>query len=331
MLLETDNLTIGYGKKIIQQSLNIRAAKGSLISLVGTNGAGKSTLLRTISGLQKALGGSIKIGGTNINEISAYNKAKLLALVLTDKIDVENMTVRQLVAMGRFPYTNWLGKLSDADANIINAAIENVNLSHKANDNINHISDGEKQRAVIAKALAQDTPLVLLDEPTAHLDLPNRIETVLLLRRLSVQTGKTFIISTHELEVALQTSDQIWLMTKDGIKTGIPEDLMLTREFQNAFGSANYTFDSIDGHCIIKHLFGNLTVRVISELNSQAQTAWLTRALMRVGIIISDDAGISITCTHEGYKLTYSKNSNDGNDILYSKIEDLLSAINQLS
>lgn len=325
MLLNTQNLTIGYGTHKVQSSLDLSADKGTLISLVGTNGAGKSTLLRTIAGLQKTLGGTIEIDGRNISILTSQDKAKLMSLVLTDSINVENMTVRQLVSMGRFPYTNWFGRLSATDDAIISKAMADVNMSHKSESNINHISDGEKQRAIIAKALAQDTPLVLLDEPTAHLDLPNRIETMLLLRRLSVTTRKTFILSTHELDLALQTSDSIWLMTRTGVETGIPEDLMLSGRFQSAFGSDNFTFDAVDGHCVIKHLYGNLKVRIVSHDNSRAQSAWLRRALMRTGITPSDDAGITIICTDRGYMIQSPQTAIEN---IYSKISDLLSALN---
>lgn len=328
MLLNTTNLTIGYGSHEVQKELNLSADNGALISLVGTNGAGKSTLLRTIAGLQKSLGGTIEINGKNIDTLTSHDKAKLMSLVLTDRVDIENMSVRQLVAMGRFPYTNWLGKLTTADDAIIDKAIADVNLSHKAEANINHISDGEKQRAIIAKALAQDTPLVLLDEPTAHLDLPNRIETMLLLRRLSVTTRKTFILSTHELELVLQTSDQVWLMTRTGVKTGIPEDLMLSGCFQRAFGSANFSFDAVDGHCVINHLYGNLKVNVVSSDSSLAHSAWLRRALMRTGIVSSSDAETNILCSEKGYQI---KAPQFADDTVYLKISDLLTTLNNIT
>lgn len=329
MLLEIRNLTVGYGTKAIQSDLDISAPAGALISLVGTNGAGKSTLLRTLAGLQRPLAGTVRIAGHDINTITPHERARHMSIVLTDRIDIERLTIRHLVAMGRFPYTNWLGSLSDSDNLIIDRAIADVNLSHKADADINHVSDGEKQRAIIAKALAQDTPLVLLDEPTAHLDLPNRIETMLLLRRLSVSTKKTFILSTHELDLALQTSDQIWLMTPRGVQIGMPEDLMLSGSFQSAFGSDNYSFDAIDGHCIVRHRTGTLRVAILSDPGSDAYTAWLRRALMRIGIIASPDADITIRCTTAGYRLTTPRTGTL--PTLYAKISDLLSELNQIN
>lgn len=328
MLLTTNHLTIGYGTKAVQNDINVSVNSGALIALVGTNGAGKSTLLRTISALQPPLSGNIYINDTDIRNLTSQSKAKLLSVVLTDKIEIDNLTVRQLVSMGRFPYTNWLGSMTDADCEIVDKAIADVNLRHKASSYINQISDGEKQRAVIARALAQDTPLIILDEPTAHLDLPNRIETMLLLRRLSVTTKKTFILSTHELEIALQTADQIWLMTKGQIQTGIPEDLMLNDSFQNAFASANYSFDATDGHCIIHNLRGNAAVNITYSDGGYKRNVWLRRALMRTGISVSQQASTTIHCNEMGYQII--QNGSPATDT-FTSIQSLLETLNTLS
>ncbi len=303
-MLKTNGLNIGYGKNAIQRNLNLTAANGDLICLIGTNGTGKSTLLRTLAGLQKPLGGEIFIQGQNSVHISATQRSKLLSLVLTDTISVENLTLYDLVAMGRFPYTDWTGNLSENDKKIVQTALEQVNLWHKAHCFIGEISDGEKQRGVIAKALAQDTPLILLDEPTAHLDLPNRVETMLLLRRLSVNTRKTFLLSTHELDLALQMADQIWLMGKNGVEVGIPEDLMLSGKFQKAFGSHAYHFDEADGHCKIEPLMGNLSVKIIGDAPS---VQWLEHALLRCGISISAESEITIEAHDDHFLLFGNK------------------------
>ena len=316
MILKTENLTIGYGSKAVQRNLNLEASPRDLICLTGTNGSGKSTLLRTLAGLQPALSGTVEINNQNIASLNVHERSTLFSLVLTDDIDIDRLTVRELVAMGRFPYTNWAGVLSANDHRIIDQALANVHLSHKANALINHISDGEKQRAVIAKALTQDTPLVLLDEPTAHLDLPNRIEIMLLLRRLSVSTGKSFILSTHELDLALQMADKIWLMTPQGVEIGMPEDLMLTGSFQSAFGSESFSFDAIDGHCHIHHIKTQTTVTLVADPDAQPQAAWLRRALIRIGIQTDDDSKTKIYCTAQGYRL-------EENNTLFTSIEQL--------
>ena len=320
MILKTNNLTIGYGAKAVQRKLNLEAQARDLICLTGTNGSGKSTLLRTLAGLQPTLEGTVEIVGHNIASLNVHQRSTLYSLVLTDDIEIEKLTVRELVAMGRFPYTNWAGTLSQKDNEIIDNALKNVNLAHKANAMINEVSDGEKQRAVIAKALTQDTPLVLLDEPTAHLDLPNRIEIMLLLRRLSVSTGKSFILSTHELDLALQMADKIWLMTPSGVEIGMPEDLMLTGSFQSAFGSGSFSFDPIDGHCHIHHIKSPMTMAIVADKGTEAHEAWLRRALIRVGIQVDNASDKKIYCTNKGYQLEENGN-------VHTTIEELLKNI----
>lgn len=319
-ILKTENLTIGYGAKAVQRGLNLEAQARDLICLTGTNGSGKSTLLRTLAGLQPALDGKVMIANKDIASLNVHQRSTLFSLVLTDDIDIERLTVRELVAMGRFPYTNWAGSLSKKDDEIIDKALKDVHLSHKADAMINHISDGEKQRAIIAKALTQDTPLVLLDEPTAHLDLPNRIEIMLLLRRLSVSTGKSFILSTHELDLALQMADKIWLMTPSGVEIGMPEDLMLTGSFQSAFGSESFSFDAIDGHCHIHQIKGPMEIAIVVSEGAEAHEAWLRRALIRVGIQVNNTSEKKIHCTPQGYQL-------EGNGKVHRTIEELLKNI----
>ncbi len=305
-VITTNNLSIGYKKNVVQSGLNLTANQRDLICLIGTNGAGKSTLLRTLAGLQPSLGGSISINGNDLSSLNNHQRAKLISLVLTDQINISNTTIFELVAMGRFPYTNWRGEMSGKDIEIINQAIENVNLTHKRNCKINEISDGEKQRAVIAKALAQDTPLILLDEPTAHLDLPNRIEIMMLLRKLSVTMSKTIILITHELEIALQTADYIWLMKKEGISVGIPEDMMLDNTIQATFNSPNYYFNPTDGHCTIKPLMGTMEIAVTADNGAEQRKAWLTRALNRTGITVVEQSDYIIHCHPDHYTINHT-------------------------
>ncbi|MDR1544539.1 MAG: ABC transporter ATP-binding protein [Prevotellaceae bacterium] len=298
MTLQTQNLSIGYGKNIVQKNLNLSVGEGRLICLIGRNGCGKSTLLRTLAGLQPALCGQVLIDGKNITKLSDYKRSTLLSLVLTDKIEVENLCISDLAALGRYPYTSWNGNLSENDKKIVQNALKQVNLLHLKNKNLSEVSDGEKQRAVIAKALAQDTPLVLLDEPTSHLDLANRIEIMMLLRRLSVKTKKTFILSTHELDLALKMADFIWLMNENGTTTGIPEDLLLSGIFQQSFENQHFNFDTEDGHYRIFQPTGNLKIAVTGE-NERAK--WLKRAFVRCGIIEDKNAEIKIETADNQY------------------------------
>jgi iron complex transport system ATP-binding protein len=290
-MLITNNLSVGYSKYIVQQNLNLRASDGMLICLVGKNGSGKSTLLRTLAGLQGAISGQVLINAQNISKITNYQRSTLISLVLTDRIEVENLTLFELVALGRYPYTSWSGSLSTNDSKIVEECLNQVNLLKKSRCLFSEVSDGEKQRAVVAKALAQDTPLVLLDEPTAHLDLPNRIEIMLLLRSLSLKTKKTFILSTHELDLALKMADILWLMDENSTVTGIPEDLMLSKKFQQSFENKNFNFDTEDGHYKILQPVGSLKVAIVGE-NERAK--WLRRAFVRCGIVENNYAETKI-------------------------------------
>lgn len=197
--------------------------------MLGPNGCGKSTLLRTLAGLQPAIGGTFEIQ----NKSNIQNST---ALVLTERLSLENTTIHDVVAMGRYPYTSFLGGLSAEDEQVVSQALANVGLEGTEDSFFNAHSDGEKQRALIAKAIAQETPIILLDEPTAHLDLPNRIKILQLLRRLAHEQGKTILISTHELDLAIQLSDRILLMSKRGIQLDTANNLREQNAFTEAFG-----------------------------------------------------------------------------------------------
>lgn len=239
--ISTNSLTIGYriasGTEYpVQTDLNFSLHIGEMVCMLGPNGCGKSTLLRTLAGLQPALSGEYKIQNT------ASRPEKSVALVLTERLSLDNTTVHDVVAMGRYPYTSFLGGLSEQDEEIIAESLEAVGFDLVALNStlspFNAHSDGEKQRILIAKALAQQTPIILLDEPTAHLDLPHRILILRLLRQLAHEQGKTVLISTHELDLALALSDRILLMSPAGrgIQLDIPEALKKADAFTSAFG-----------------------------------------------------------------------------------------------
>ena len=238
--ISTNSLTIGYriasGTEYpVQTDLNFSLHTGEMVCMLGPNGCGKSTLLRTLAGLQPALSGEYKIQNSDRPE-------KSVALVLTERLSMDNTTVHDVVAMGRYPYTSFLGGLSEQDERIIAESLEAVGFDllalNSSHSPFNAHSDGEKQRILIAKALAQQTPIILLDEPTAHLDLPHRILILRLLRQLSHEQGKTVLISTHELDLALALSDRILLMSPAGrgIQLDTPEALKKADAFTSAFG-----------------------------------------------------------------------------------------------
>ena len=238
--ISTNSLTIGYriasGTEFpVQTDLNFSLLTGEMVCMLGPNGCGKSTLLRTLAGLQPALSGEYKIQNSDRPE-------KSVALVLTERLSMDNTTVHDVVAMGRYPYTSFLGGLSEQDERIIAESLEAVGFDllalNSSHSPFNAHSDGEKQRILIAKALAQQTPIILLDEPTAHLDLPHRILILRLLRQLAHEQGKTVLISTHELDLALALSDRILLMSPAGrgIQLDTPEALKKADAFTSAFG-----------------------------------------------------------------------------------------------
>lgn len=237
--ISTNNLTIGYEHTVVQRDLSFSLQKGEMVCMLGKNGCGKSTLLRTLAGLQPALGGEFSFPISDIRYPISDNPSNI-ALVLTERLSLENTTVHDVVAMGRYPYTSFLGGLSAEDEQIIAQALKDVGLADTrspiSETPFNAHSDGEKQRALIAKAIAQQTPIILLDEPTAHLDLPNRIKILQLLRRLAHEQGKMILISTHELDLAIQLSDRILLMSDEGIQLDTPANLRACKAFTKAFG-----------------------------------------------------------------------------------------------
>ena len=229
--ITTNNLTIGYENHVVQRDVSFSLFAGEMVCMLGPNGCGKSTLLRTLAGLQPALNGSFKVV-----EFQRFNVQSAIALVLTERLSLDNTTVHDVVAMGRYPYTSFFGGLSANDEQVIAQSLSAVGLEGTEHTYFNAHSDGEKQRALIAKAIAQETPIILLDEPTAHLDLPNRIRILQLLRRLAYEQGKTILISTHELDLAIQLSDRILLLSENGVQLDTAAQLRQTKAFTQAFG-----------------------------------------------------------------------------------------------
>lgn len=247
MNCELKNLTIGYATYTVVENINATLKSGELTCLLGANGAGKSTLLRTISAFQPALSGAITIGDKQIDRIEARERAKLIGVVLTERTNLQNMTVTELVAMGRAPYTGFWGSLSKEDDTIVSDAISQVGISDLALRMVHTLSDGERQKTMIAKALAQQTPVIFLDEPTAFLDYPSKVETMQLLRRLCHESGKTILLSTHDIEIALQMADNLWLMEKGkGISIGAPKQLAQDGSIQRFLNRADVIFHPED-------------------------------------------------------------------------------------
>lgn len=218
-----NNLSIGYGKTVVADDLNATLKAGTMTCLLGPNGAGKSTLLRTLCAFQPPLGGELLMDGRNIDSLQPSELSQMIGVVLTERVNVQGMTVRELIAMGRAPYTNFWGKLEEHDNQIIDEAIELTGINDLVPRQLSTLSDGERQKVMIAKALAQQTPIILLDEPTAFLDFPSKVDTMLLLSRLAHEKHKAILISTHDLDLALQTADSLWLMGRNE-ELSVPQD-----------------------------------------------------------------------------------------------------------
>lgn len=254
-ILSAENISIGYNGKrtvTVAENISLTLKTGTLTALIGANGIGKSTLLRTLSGLQKPLAGEIAINGKSLYHHSPAEMAQKLALVLTDALPQGNLTVFELVALGRQPYTNWLGSLSAEDITMVNEALSLTDTLHLATKKHYEISDGQLQNVMIARALAQDTPLIILDEPTTHLDLTHKVNLLRLLKKLATEQGKCILFSTHDLELALQMADELVVMKKGSLTSGSTAQLLQDNTLTNLFDSPFITFDAERKSFIIK-------------------------------------------------------------------------------
>lgn len=286
--LVTSNLVIGYpvarhAPKIILDHINVTLKVGELVCLIGPNGAGKSTLMRTLAGMQLPLAGSISLMGTDLHSLAPRELAKHLSIVLTERIDIGVMTAYALVALGRYPYTGWMGKLMPDDEAAVRRAIEAVGAVELAGRYLHELSDGERQKILIARALAQEPAVLLLDEPTAYLDLPRRAEIISMLKRLARDTDRAILLSTHDLDLALRNADRIWLLPKGGpLQVGAPEDLVLSGAFEAAFKGEGVMFDAYSGSFRTETEPGG-TIDLIGE---GLAALWTQRALEREGFCV---------------------------------------------
>lgn len=229
MIVELHDLYIGYDedadRHIVAETLSASLPKGTMACLVGANGVGKSTLMRTLSGFQPALRGEVRIDGKPIGEYAPRELSERVGVVLTERENAPDLTVEEVVAIGRMPYTNFWGRLREADRKAVDEAIALVGIGSLRKKKIGRVSDGERQKVMIAKALAQQTDVILLDEPTAFLDYGSKVSVMRLLRRLAHEQGKAVLLSTHDLEIAFQTADEVWILQHDGLRTGTLDEL----------------------------------------------------------------------------------------------------------
>jgi iron complex transport system ATP-binding protein len=325
-LLTARELQTGYrpGAKAIVVASRLPALQlnpGRMVCLLGPNGSGKSTLLRTLAGLQPALSGEIAIAG--LPRWSPAALAKKISLVLTDRVRGNHLTVDSLVALGRYPYSGWLGSLSATDNARIRWAMEAADITALRGRMIHTLSDGQQQKVMLARALAQDTQILMLDEPTAHLDLPTRIRLMRLLHRLARETGKAILLSTHELDLALQIADEVWLLQAGGqLQQGTPEDLVLNGTFEAAFAEEDVVFDKEAGSFLLHTAPGKPV-----ELTGEGPALfWTRRALRRAGFELTAGASLRILLLPGASGPRWQVEQN-GASREFASIEKLLQAI----
>lgn len=288
-ILKCDSLIIGYsaGKKFIPilPPLTGSAFKGELVALLGRNGVGKSTLLRTIAGLLKPLKGTVLINKEKSILFSRQEFARRVGYISTEIVKVNHMTVYDLVALGRFPHTNWMGRIDHKTNNLIRESIAKAGLDNHQDRFITELSDGERQRAMIARVLAQDTDIMIMDEPLAFLDISGKYGIIKLMKELTA-SGKTIIFSTHDLNIALSHADKIWLVNDSGLSQGSPEDLWLRNDFECLFDSHETVYNQEDGSFIfIREKKGYISI----EGGDERIRYWTIKALNRAGFSITEN------------------------------------------
>jgi len=285
LVLSACDLQIGFqpsrvSRKVVASGLNLDLHGGEFVCLAGPNGVGKSTLLRTLTRLQPALGGEVRLSGRPLREYSSKELAGLVSVVLTGQVEVNAMRVRELVGLGRFPHTGIFDSRSQEDERAVENALALTDVSQLADRFVQELSDGERQRVMIARALAQEPLLLVLDEPTAFLDLPGRISIMHLLRDLARGRGQAVLTSTHDLDLAMRSADRIWLMNRGGsIAQGSPEDLVLSGQFGHTFSQANLRYNMSTGQFEEERAGARPVVLCAEGLAG----AWTAHALRRAG------------------------------------------------
>lgn len=300
------NLDTGYHSKkditVITREVNASLFSGELTCLLGPNGAGKSTLLKTLTAFVPKIKGEIIIEHKPLDTYSDAELSKVIGVVLTEKLSINNMSVEELVGMGRSPYTGFWGHMSENDRRIVAESISLVGIDNLSGRMLQTLSDGERQKVMIAKTLSQETPIIFLDEPTAFLDYPSKVEIMQLLQRLAREKGKTVFLSTHDLELALQIADKVWLLDRPhGVVIGTPEDLALNGDMSRYFHREGVVFDRESGLFKISHQID----RTVSLIGEGTRFNMVQKALARqgIGIDCANPADIIIEVAENGYML----------------------------
>ena len=330
-MLKLEDLTIGYRSRrsdsAVARGINLSLRGGEFVCLLGANGAGKSTLLRTIAGMQPPLAGRVLIYETDVSRCGAGRRAKLVSVVLTERTMAGLLTGYLMVSLGRYPYTGWFGALSPEDCEIVEEALKMAGAEAFRDRLIGELSDGERQRVMLARVLAQQPRLLILDEITAFLDLPRRVEVMELLRRLAREFERAVLISTHDLDLALRNADWVLLMGSDGgVRAGAPEDLVLSGAFSDAFESDGIDFDPMRGAFQIPR-DGDGRIRLTGD--SPVRREWTQRAIERAGFRIcgaDDRAADAVAETDLSDAEDWTLRNGDGAKITRS-IHELISVL----
>lgn len=301
-ILHTEHLTIGYRDrkevKTLISDINVTLNSEELVCLLGQNGVGKSSMIRTLLNLQPALSGNVFLLDRDLKHYNGLDIAKHVSLVLTDPIQTGNLTVRELVALGRSPYTSWTGQMSSKDWEKVQWAIDRTRINYIEKKRLYELSDGQLQKALIARAIAQEGQLIILDEPTAHLDMNNRVEIMRLLKELTTTTGKAILVATHELQLTLQLADQLWLTNfNQPLIAGAPEDLALSGKLEETYYHEGFEFDIKTGRAEIP-AEGQKPVKVQGEGDWYF---WTANALRRNGYYIHPNSEITVSQTKENH------------------------------
>lgn len=324
-ILETKSLEIGYKKgraaHSVLSEINLSLKPGELVCFLGPNGVGKSTLLRTMAGIQRPLQGQVFVDQRPLSSFSLNEKAKYISLVLTGGTG-GNLTVKELVSLGRHPHTHWSGKLDSKDLLKIEDAITKTQLEALQHLKLYTLSDGQLQKAMIARALAQDSAIMILDEPTAHLDLNNRMEIMDLLHLMAKETNKAILAATHELDLALHTADKLWVAAFDRpIIAGVPEDLILNGTIEKTFIREGTSFNPFSGSFSLNRPMLHFMIRLTGEPLARQ---WTKHALQRMGLPVSEtDGALHIEVLEKDGILSWMLKSADSVK-LYDSIEALL-------
>lgn len=323
-LLRADQLTCGYRGRVVLEGIDADLKSGQFVCLLGANGTGKSTLLRTLAGLQASLDGGVLLLGDPLTSLPGPVRAKRLALVLTDRLVAQSMTAYDLVALGRQPHTGWTGRLNSSDRDAIDEALTDANAQALASRPLIELSDGERQRVLIARALAQRPKVIILDEPTAFLDLPRRIELMEMLRRLARQRDLGILLSTHDLDLAIRYADELWLLDGKGrLSCDAPEDAVLNGRLEAAFLHDGMSFDLEHGSLHRREAHAG-AVAVDAPF---PHSVWLTRAASRAGFRSDITSPLRITSCN-GVNTVHSGNREI---MASSKVGDVVDALRSLA